>query len=334
MTSETSVITNEEDEPVRLERNYKNLRFAQRGLFDKRNKYGNFVTINQGTIQPSKLDDILKMYRQLFKKAIDMTDRTRILIAFDPKLWNQVCVKKKLELRPDGQYLLDNSQKFLNTGGDIFFYIKSDKKANADQILELLKTGLKDAGITCKDLSITKSNEYGNTLIINGSFREGLANLSDRAIMGFFCGSAATLTAASMYPNGLNDFLLNTVQDYSILAGTCFSFGVSLTGCLIISLFTHKIKNKHDEDMEWQKMYNIDNPLNPWELNFKEELEGLHFDTKPTFQQMSTTFRKAKITAYVGGFCSIFLFAILIPGIMATFTVMSETQFKVWVWFT
>ncbi|XP_052076798.1 uncharacterized protein LOC127714803 [Mytilus californianus] len=154
------------------------------------------------------------------------------------------------------------------------------------------------------------------------------------AVTGFFCGSAATLTAASMYPNGLNDFLLNTVRDYSILAGTCFSFGVSLTGCLIISLFTHKIKNKHDEDMEWQKMYNIDNPLNPWELNFKEELEGLHFDTKPTFQQMSTTFRKAKITAYVGGFCSIFLFAILIPGIMATFTVMSETQFKVWVWFT
>lgn len=170
----------EEDEHVRQERNYKNLRFAQRGLFDKRNKYGIFVTINQATIQPSKLDVILNMYRPLFKTATDMTDRTRILIAFDPKLWNQVCVKKKLELRPDGQYLLDNSQKFLNTGGDIFFYIKSDIKANADQILELLKTGLKDAGITCKDLSITNSNEYGNTLIINGSFREGLANLSDR----------------------------------------------------------------------------------------------------------------------------------------------------------
>lgn len=137
-----------------------------------------------------------------------------------------------------------------------------------------------------------------------------------------------------MYPNGLNDFLLNTVQDYTILAGTCFSFGVSLTGCLLISLFTHKIKSKPDEDAEWQKMYNIDNPLNPWELNFKEELEGLHFDTKPTFQQMSSTFRKAKITAYVGGFASIFLFAILIPGIMATFKVMSELQFQVWVWFT
>ena len=98
--------------------------------------------------------------------------------------------------------------------------------------------------------------------------------------------------------------------------------------------FTHTIKSRHDEDMEWQKMYNIDNPLNPWELNFKEELEGLHFDTKPTFEQMSSTFRKAKLTAYIGGFCSIFLFAILIPGIMATFSVMNEMQFKVWVWFT
>lgn len=154
------------------------------------------------------------------------------------------------------------------------------------------------------------------------------------SLAGLLFGVTATLTAASMYPGGLNNFLLNTVQDYSILAGTCFSFGVSLTGCLIISLFTHTIKSRHDEDMEWQKMYNIDNPLNPWELNFKEELEGLHFDTKPTFEQMSSTFRKAKLTAYIGGFCSIFLFAILIPGIMATFSVMNEMQFKVWVWFT
>ncbi|CAC5374759.1 unnamed protein product [Mytilus coruscus] len=134
-----------EDENDRLDRSYKNLRFAQRGLFDKRYKYGNFVTINQGTIEPSKLDVISYMYRQLYKKATDMTDRTRVLIAFDPKLWNQVCDKKKLELRPDGNYLLENSQKFLNTGGDIFFYIKSDKKSNADQILGLLKTGLEDA---------------------------------------------------------------------------------------------------------------------------------------------------------------------------------------------
>lgn len=154
------------------------------------------------------------------------------------------------------------------------------------------------------------------------------------ALAGLLFGLTATLTAASMYPEGLNKFLLNTVQDYSILAGTCFSFGASLTGCLIISLFTHKIETKHDEDMEWQKMYNIDNPLNPWELYYKEELEGLHFDTKPTFQQMSTTFKKAKLTAYIGGFSSIFLFAILIPGIMATFSVMNETQFQVWVWFT
>jgi hypothetical protein len=89
------------------------------------------------------------------------------------------------------------------------------------------------------------------------------------SLAGLLFGVTATLTAASMYPGGLNNFLLNTVQDYSILAGTCFSFGVSLTGCLIISLFTHTIKSRHDEDMEWQKMYNIDNPLNPWELNFK-----------------------------------------------------------------
>lgn len=104
--------------------------------------------------------------------------RTRVLIAFDPKLWQSKDENIQLEERPKSKYLSPSSTKFLNTGGDIFFYIKSDEKTEADGILTELTGHLESAGIN--ELSITKSNEYGNTLIINGSYREGLANLSDR----------------------------------------------------------------------------------------------------------------------------------------------------------
>ena len=153
-------------------------------------------------------------------------------------------------------------------------------------------------------------------------------------IAGLICGVAATLTGAALHEGGLGKFLINTSKDNSILAGTIFSFGASVIGCVVVSFITHRIKSEQDEDHEWQKLYDIDNPLNPWEQNYKEELKGLHYDTKPTFQQMSSTFRKAKLTAYIGGGCSIALFAIVIPGIMASFPVMSQTQFSVWVIFT
>lgn len=154
-------------------------------------------------------------------------------------------------------------------------------------------------------------------------------------ILGLVCGITATLSAATMYEGGLNNFLINTVQDYAILAGTCASFGGSLLGCIISSLITNTIRCPDDANEEWQKLYDIDNPLNPWELNYREELKGLHFDSKPTFEQMSSTFKKAKMVAYIGGGCSIALMALVIPGIiMASYTVMSEGQFSAWVWFT
>ena len=154
-------------------------------------------------------------------------------------------------------------------------------------------------------------------------------------ILGLVCGITATLSTATMYEGGLNKFLINTVQDHAILAGTCASFGGSLLGCIFSSLATHNIHCPEDANEEWQKLYDIDNPLNPWELNYQEELKGLHFDSKPTFEQMSSRFQKAKMTAYIGGGCSIALMAVVIPGIiMASYTVMSGGQFSAWVWFT
>ncbi|XP_060064863.1 uncharacterized protein LOC132545205 [Ylistrum balloti] len=151
---------------------------------------------------------------------------------------------------------------------------------------------------------------------------------------GLLAGIAATLIAATRYDGGLTNFVVNTSQEYSILAGSCSSFGFSLIVCIIVSSFTHKIKTKADADAEWQKMYDIDNPLNPWEQNYREELKHEVYDKKPSFDQMSTTFRRTRIIAYVSGGGSIILFTFVIPGIMASFPALDETQFKVWIGLT
>ena len=94
------------------------------------------------------------------------------------------------------------------------------------------------------------------------------------SLCGLVAGITATLSAATMYDGGLDNFLINTVQDYAILAGTCSSFGFSLGGCIIGSLLTHNIRSEVDAQGEWMKMYDIDNPLHPWEVNFREDLKG------------------------------------------------------------
>ncbi|GAB1598295.1 urea-proton symporter DUR3-like, partial [Argonauta hians] len=154
------------------------------------------------------------------------------------------------------------------------------------------------------------------------------------SLMGLLCGVMVTLGVASTFPGGLGNFLINTVQDNVLLAGTITSFGVSFVVCVVVSLMTHRIVSVEASEEEWQKLFNIDNPLHPWEENYREELTGMEYDERPSFQQMNLAFRTAKLTAYIGGTLCIFIFSVLVPGIMASFSVMSSTQFRIWVIFT
>ncbi|OWF45141.1 urea active transporter 1 [Mizuhopecten yessoensis] len=154
------------------------------------------------------------------------------------------------------------------------------------------------------------------------------------SISGLLAGIAATLISATRYDGGLSNFVVNTSQEYPILAGSCCSLGVGLIVCIVVSALTHKIKTKADADAEWQKIYDIDNPLNPWEQNYREELKGQHYDKKPSFDQMAAAFRREKNIAYISGGSITVLFTFIIPGIMLSFPVIDETQFKIWIGLT
>ncbi|BFZ14483.1 hypothetical protein BsWGS_17522 [Bradybaena similaris] len=151
------------------------------------------------------------------------------------------------------------------------------------------------------------------------------------SISGLIGGILANLITASTFEGGLGDFLTNTSKDYSVLAGSTASFGLSLILTIVVSMLTNKVKNTRDELTEWQKARDIDNPLKPWSELFREEFPNLKDGEKPTYNELDKVFRKAKLTAYIGGVISILLFIIIIPGSMASLHVLEKSEFRAWV---
>ncbi|KAJ8297470.1 hypothetical protein KUTeg_024001 [Tegillarca granosa] len=173
---------NRDDDSTETSTNYENLPFAQTGLFDAHLNFGSFITVKKDTIQEKKIGAILRVFKDIYKYAMEKRHRTRIHIAFDPALWEKWNQKISLEKRPKNEYLIETSTKFVNTFGDIFFYIKSDVKQNIDDLLSKLTNELEtQADVQSTNLKITNSSEFGNKGIIHGGFREGLANLSNRS---------------------------------------------------------------------------------------------------------------------------------------------------------
>ena len=63
-------------------------------------------------------------------------------------------------------------------------------------------------------------------------------------------GVGAALGVASTYDGGLGDFLKNTVQNGSVLAGSGTSIGISFFVTLFVSLITTKVKHPIDVERE------------------------------------------------------------------------------------
>ncbi|XP_076467944.1 uncharacterized protein LOC143298833 [Babylonia areolata] len=150
------------------------------------------------------------------------------------------------------------------------------------------------------------------------------------SISGLVCGISANLIYASTFEGGLSQFLLNTAHPYAVLTGCCTSLFTALLLTVLVSLCTHSIASKEDEDAEWTKLRQIKNPLHPWSQAFAEEFPDLPEDTEPSYEQLSKVFRGATLTAIIGSTCSILLLVIIIPGVMASLHVLSEQQFRAW----
>lgn len=60
-----------------------------------------------------------------------------------------------MELRYPGKQLIPNSQKFVDTGGDVFFLIRSDVQSDVEEIYRYLENRLKKF---CRPPDVTESS--------------------------------------------------------------------------------------------------------------------------------------------------------------------------------
>ena len=153
------------------------------------------------------------------------------------------------------------------------------------------------------------------------------------SVTGLLCSVAGMLIMASTYDGGLGDFYVNTAQDYSLLCAMVSGFFISSILCIVVSLCTTTIRSDQDKTKEWAKTMNIDNPLNPFRLVYKEELESIKAGPIVTAKTMDRIFRKAKLVAIIGACASLVLFLIIVPAVALSFGVLTFDEYSTWVTF-
>lgn len=147
-------------------------------------------------------------------------------------------------------------------------------------------------------------------------------------ILGMVAGICACLTRAAMLDEGLTLFLVNTSEGYAVMAGSCVCFFVSLVVGMSLSWCTHQIQTEEDAQREWQTLRDIDNKLSPWSELYREEFPHLARTERPSYEELTACFRRAKLTAVIGCVLFLLLFVFIIPGTMAALHVLSSEEFK------
>lgn len=161
---------------------------AQRGLFFGKPKFGIFVLARykKGLDVDREHSGIVTAACDVIKYALKLEEssgsesRTRAIVGFDPNQWSKWYKDDpqlaNLELRDPGRRLVKDSQKFLDTGGDVYFLLKSDVQGELEKVLDYLKNRMKEF---CGDnFDVTKSQPPSKRILQN-SFTDGVANPCD-----------------------------------------------------------------------------------------------------------------------------------------------------------
>ncbi|KAK2570558.1 putative dehydratase PflD [Acropora cervicornis] len=160
---------------------------AQRGLFFGKPKFGTFVIAwykeNLTPDSPDVHKGILEAVRDVIKYALDLEkeshgSRTRAIAAFNPNQWSKWYKDDPKLANLDqrtGKLLVEDSQKFLDTGGDVYFLLKSDVHGELEKVLVKIKEKM---NLFCDNYDVTKSQPPSKRILQN-SFTDGVANPCD-----------------------------------------------------------------------------------------------------------------------------------------------------------
>ncbi|XP_023324732.1 urea-proton symporter DUR3 isoform X2 [Eurytemora carolleeae] len=104
--------------------------------------------------------------------------------------------------------------------------------------------------------------------------RATATGLISGVVGGCLCGLGCWLYYASTFPGGLSaaTFVENTGREIPMLLGNLVSISGGAVFSIVVTFCTRWHMTKEDEEAEWEKTRDIDNPLHPWIQVYKGEL--------------------------------------------------------------
>jgi uncharacterized membrane protein len=111
------------------------------------------------------------------------------------------------------------------------------------------------------------------------------------------------------------------------------SISVGAVASIIVTYITRWHMTAEEEEAEWEKTRDIDNPLYPWIQVYKGELnldDGENFHDRPPLEIVIRKFRAAKLTSIIAAIMFTLIFVVLWPGSMLSFDIMGFTGFNTW----
>ncbi|KAL8803052.1 MAG: hypothetical protein Q9182_003422 [Xanthomendoza sp. 2 TL-2023] len=145
---------------------------AQRGLLI-RSLFGQLLTVHLKNFHESTHKSILKIVEDLASAADAQQPRCGLLVGVNPQLWGEWNNRSI----PISDKVLNGTEQWMNTHGDVFLYLKTHDQKTAEELLEDPKRRLEGLA---KDIDCVVMGKRHDSKIIGGRYHDGITNPNDR----------------------------------------------------------------------------------------------------------------------------------------------------------
>ncbi|KAL8995951.1 MAG: hypothetical protein Q9169_004424 [Polycauliona sp. 2 TL-2023] len=147
------------------------LEAAQRGLLTH-SLFGQFLTIHLKNSTKATYKNLLTIIQDLATAADSQQTRCGLLAGFSPELWG----KWNNRIIPISDRVLNGTNQWMNTHGDVFLYLKTHDHETAETLLEEPKKRLDGLA---KDIDCVVMGKRQDSKVMGGRYHDGITNPND-----------------------------------------------------------------------------------------------------------------------------------------------------------
>ncbi|KAL9126808.1 MAG: hypothetical protein Q9217_004203 [Psora testacea] len=189
---------------------------AQRGLLTHA-LFGQSLTVHLKNYHESTYNSLITIVQDLAATANSQQARCGLLVGFSPQLWG----KWNNRSIPISDKVLNGTDQFMNTHGDVLLYLKTHDHKTAERLLEEPKRRLDGLA---KDIDCVVMGKRQDSRIMGGRYHDGITNPNDPVslqedilINGDYKGSSFAFTQRFLFDWGA--ITSNTLDSQNQIVG-------------------------------------------------------------------------------------------------------------------